>query len=163
MTEWRTVPGAHRYEVSENGEIRRNGKTLAHLFNGSGYAFVSLRVCGARRTFLINRTVCEAWHGPPPFAGAQAAHGDGNKRNNHRGNLRWATAKENGEDKVRHRTQVRGERSPFAKLTWEAARTIRAECASNRCAVPKLAQRFGVSQPTVLHVLAGRSWREDLA
>jgi hypothetical protein len=47
---------------------------------------------------LVAQLVCAAFHGPKPFAKAEALHGDGNCLNDRPGNLRWGTHKENMED-----------------------------------------------------------------
>lgn len=46
-------------------------------------------------TYKVARLVCEAFNGPPPFAGAMCLHIDENARNNQPANLKWGTAKEN--------------------------------------------------------------------
>lgn len=43
----------------------------------------------------VHRAVCEAFHGPAPFAGAVVIHLDENALNNRPENLKWGTQKEN--------------------------------------------------------------------
>ena len=43
----------------------------------------------------VHRLVCEAFHGPAPFAGAVVIHLDEDATNNRPENLRWGTQKEN--------------------------------------------------------------------
>lgn len=43
----------------------------------------------------VHRLVCEAFHGPAPFAGAVVIHLDEDSTNNQSNNLRWGTQKEN--------------------------------------------------------------------
>jgi len=43
----------------------------------------------------IHRLVCEAFHGPPPFARAVVIHLDEDALNNRADNLKWGTQKEN--------------------------------------------------------------------
>lgn len=54
-----------------------------------------------------HRAMCIMAHGAPPFDGAQAAHNCGNASCVNPAHLRWATAKENEEDKYRHGTRRR--------------------------------------------------------
>ena len=50
---------------------------------------------------LVNRLVCEAEHGPPPFPKAEAAHSCDVRACVARKHLHWATRKENEDDKLR--------------------------------------------------------------
>lgn len=55
-------------------------------------------------------------------------------------------------------TTPRGEQRARAKLSDEAVRTIRREIAEGLTSRRELARRFGVSLPTVLYVLKGKTW-----
>jgi hypothetical protein len=77
-----------------------------------------------------------------------------------KGNCRWATRAA----QTRHRRPFKqpglsGEAHPGSKLTWSEVREIRslAGSASQR----EIAARFGVTQPTVRRILAGRAWLAD--
>lgn len=100
MTEWRTIPGYEVYEASSDGRVRRpgrrNGEPLTPAPVGdTGYLKVTLYVDGAAKTFRLNRLICTAFHGPPPFPGAVAAHLDNDKLNNSAANLTWTSQSEN--------------------------------------------------------------------
>lgn len=97
--------------------------------------------------------VLEAFVGPRP-AGMEPRHLDGNTRNNQRSNLAWGTPVENEADKRRHGTIATGERNGAAKLTAELVREIRAAGGTQAA----IAERYGVSQPTVARVRARRIW-----
>ena len=88
-----------RYLIGEDGTLRvlKNGKSLKSQINKDGYGnIVILDIDDARRTRLIHRLVCEAFHGcAPSEQHTDVNHKDGNKANNHYLNLEWATAKEN--------------------------------------------------------------------
>lgn len=60
-----------------------------------------------KKTRRLHRLVCEAFHGPEPQPGMDAAHNDGDRRNNHANNLRWATRAENIADQWSHGTHWR--------------------------------------------------------
>ncbi len=78
-------------------------------------------VLGLRKSFIVARLICEAFHGLPPFDGAMALHIDENPSNNRPTNLEWGTAKENQNApllKEWHCSRV-GEKSPRSK--WKAS------------------------------------------
>lgn len=158
MIEWRTLDWLPGIEISERGDIRRvDGTPLRSSKQTQGYQQVQIRQNGHIRHVLIHRLVCEAWYGPP-FEGAQCAHGDGSRTNNHYTNLRWATVKENQGDRARHGTNMIGERNPRAKLTWPEVRAIRAAHAAKQGGKRALAERFGVSSFTVHCIVRNRTW-----
>lgn len=105
-TQWRTIAKLPGYEISEHGDVRRAGVSLTGTLTKAGYRIFQLTVAGRKVSTLAQRLVCEAWHGPPQ-PGAQAAHYDGNKLNNHYSNLRWATPSSNSADRMRHGTSRR--------------------------------------------------------
>lgn len=156
------------YEASNLGRIRRDprapcrslgvpGKTLSPSFCG-GYAVVSLSKSGEVKNHRVSRVVLEAFCGPPPFAGAHAAHNDGDTANNRLTNLRWATPLENQADVERHGNRVKGESVFGAVLTETDVREIRKRCASGERNRP-IAQDFGVSISTVHLIRHNRIWR----
>lgn len=166
MTEWRALSWLPSYEISENGLVRRcvaassypAGMILQGTVIPKGYRRYNLQVDGKYRALLANRLVCEAWHGPPPSGAHQAAHGDGNPKNDHWSNLRWATPKENEADKRLHGTSQVGERNPAAKLNWALVREIRA--AGYSIKLREWSARTGVSMGVIARVRAGEVWRE---
>jgi len=64
----------------------RSSKTARHVYFGVRYR---------GKNYKIHRLVCEAFHGPPPFAGAVVIHVDEDALNNCPENLKWGTQKEN--------------------------------------------------------------------
>lgn len=54
-----------------------------------------IRVGRLKKTFKIAQLVCEAFHGPKPFAKAVTIHLDEDPSNNKPDNLKWGTQKEN--------------------------------------------------------------------
>lgn len=103
-----------------------------------------------------HRAICRIAHGEPPTAKHEAAHSCGNGKGgcvNPR-HLRWATPKENSQDRSGHGTQ-RGELHPRAKLTESQVQEIRAHPNGHG---RKLADKFGVSTATIAMVRTGRNW-----
>lgn len=167
--EWRPLPHFDCYEVSEYGDIRRTrtagrheaGRRLAGGLNQKSYRTYCINIGGSRKHVLAHRAVCEAWHGPPPFAGAHAAHWDGDKANNHYSNLRWATPAENAADQVRLGVSAKGEASANSKLTLAQVLEMRANYHGQQGEVTRLARAMGVTKSTVSKVLRGATWRID--
>lgn len=175
--EWRAAPGfVGFYEVSSYGRVRRiigfaspDGRNYVaseflpmrfYLDNRWGYPTIRLSLRkGGGRTALVHRLVCIAFHGPPPFPGAQVAHGDGSKDNNHVTNLRWATPKENSSDKLLHGTDGRGNRAPSGKLIDTQVREIRAKYRAGYGNAASLAREFGVTNSQILNIVNWRQWQ----
>lgn len=117
--------------------------------NRKGYA----RLWYEGRMTYVSRLVCERVHGPPPTASHQSAHSCGK---GHEGcvaprHLRWATCKENHADKVIHGTVNR------AKLSEDDIREIRRLIGT--MSQYDVAERFGVSPPTISAIKRGKTWR----
>lgn len=152
---WVPVNGFPSYEVSNLGRVRKGDDRLLKQSTGRGdYALVGLGLNGKSHTKRVNRLVCEAFQGPPPFADAHAAHNDGVKANNAAKNLRWATIKENAEDRTKHGTQLRGETSGKSKLTEALVREIRRSQESGEV----WAQRLGLRRTTISAVRRRLTW-----
>lgn len=93
--EWRTSPlYGGVFEVSAQGEVRRNGKVKNQYKINSGYFAVSAYINGKQTTGLVHRLVASAFV-PNPESKREVNHIDGNKENNCADNLEWVTAKEN--------------------------------------------------------------------
>jgi hypothetical protein len=70
-----------------HGSVRRSRRDAAH-----SYRAIYAKPFG---NIKVHRAVCEAFHGPPPFAGAVVIHKDEDAHNNRPENLKWGTQKEN--------------------------------------------------------------------
>lgn len=160
---WKPIPG-WPYIISSHGRIRRTTKykkplkdCLKGTVNKAGY----LQVCLSQRckhfNVCIHQLVCEAFCGPCPSHDHEVAHWDGNKRNNHFQNLRWATHAENGADRIRLGECPKGMLHHKAKLTdddvLEIVRLLR-EGAS----IKTISLQFGISESNIKHIKYRRSW-----
>jgi hypothetical protein len=86
---------------------------------------------------------------------SQVAHWCGNRACVAPGHLRWANAKENRLDRLRHGTEHRGSRHIIAKLTEADVSEIRRRpWRKGR----DLADELGVAETTISAVRSGRSW-----
>jgi HNH endonuclease len=167
---WLVVPGYPAYEASSLGQIRRCiaskrgpvGLIMKTQIDRWGYAKISLSRAGKYRCTQVHRVVAETFLGPPPnhpYQRYQVAHWDGDKQNNRSNNLRWATARENAQDRDRHGrpTGIQGERHHAAKLTNAQVVELRKRSDSGERG-SDLAIEFGVSRPTISEIIRGKSW-----
>lgn len=165
---WKIIPTFPQYQASTDGQIRNaeSGLVLKQRLL-HGYFVVTLMKDKAARRFLartdrwrgarVNRLVCEAFHGAPPFPRAEAAHQNGTRTDNREDNLRWATSGENHGDKERHGTVLRG--SALASVMTEQsvmlARSLRADGRTWR----EIAKHCNASIGAVRSAVTGRSWK----
>lgn len=168
--EWRPVDG-WPYEVSDHGQVRRAitsgrqkstypGRILRGHRHKDGYRAVLLCAEGRQKHFLVHRLVAHAFLGPPPTSDHDVAHGDGSRDNNHVANLRWATARENCADTIRHGRTPRGERSSAHKLTDADVLALRDARKQSGLSYDELGRRFGVSGAHAHRLVTGsrRPW-----
>lgn len=91
---WKTVKDWDKYEISNLGNIRRNGRNLKLPVAGNGYHTVRLSQDGKITTKYIHRLVAEAFI--PPIEGKNVVnHIDCDRLNNKVSNLEWCTQREN--------------------------------------------------------------------
>jgi hypothetical protein len=165
--DFRSIPTHPGYFVDEGGQVwscRVHGRIASALrllkpypINESGHLAVRLGDGSGNTTSrLVHHLVLEAFTGPCP-PGLQARHLDGNPANNRPGNLVWGTQSENEQDKVRHGTDNRGERSWRAKLTEETVHLIRALIARG-VQKRRIAAGLRVSVSAVEYVGTGGRW-----
>jgi HNH endonuclease/Helix-turn-helix domain/NUMOD4 motif len=173
--EWRVIQDFPDYEVSDLGRVRRRARFYRHLgsklvayrpkkpalkpaLGADGYHLVMLYQNGKKReNKRVNMLVCETFHGPRPSSEHEAAHWDGNKLNNHKANLRWATKSENREDSARLGTLSFGDRHPTSKLKNADVRQIRTLLSAGM-GQRQIATQFGVSQSTISDINTRRKW-----
>jgi hypothetical protein len=106
LPRWRSVPDAHDYLISDEGEVRRiladgTWRTIRGSRNNKGYRKVDLwvddpdRPTGRRRwQQYVHNLVLLAFVGPRP-EDHDGDHIDGDQLNNTLPNLRWRPAEEN--------------------------------------------------------------------
>lgn len=126
MEQWKPVPGwEDLYEVSDHGRVRSldrivnltmrtrwggvcevsrrsRGRVLACAVSRSlGYPVVNLCKGGRKKLVPVGVLVLQAFVGPAP-EGHECLHADDVKTNNHLGNLRWGTRRDNLLDRYRN-------------------------------------------------------------
>lgn len=162
-SEFRPAEGYPGFSASTDGRIKgRSGKILRGFNDGHGYRRVSIRLDGKARQVPVHTIVCTAFHGPRPTEKHSVAHGDGDKQNNRPENLRWATMREQYEDRRRHGTDVSGAKHPRAILTASQAAEIRRRyrpyCQIN--GMRPLAREFGVTSGAISSIIHNGAWTE---
>lgn len=119
---WLPILGwAGYYSVSDLGRVRSEdrvivtsdsrtwplrGRLLRPTPDSQGYLVVFLSRANQSTRLAVHRLVLVTFDGPPPGGGYMACHGNGDKLDNRRNNLRWGTAADNAQDMVRHGTQA---------------------------------------------------------
>lgn len=185
VEEWRPVYGCPLYEVSDMGRVRslprtyvrhewrHQHKQVVHIrgralngwfkkLDGMVYAvMISIRWAdGSKREDRVHRLVLETFVGPCP-EGMEGCHYDGDPTNNRLDNLRWDTHVANIADCIRHGRKSDpphhyGEKHHNSTLTDAEVRQIRS-FAPGRGMHARLARAYGVSQPTIFRIRAGRT------
>lgn len=105
-----------------------------------------------------HRVICEAVHGPAPEGRNDAAHSCGN---GHLGcvnpaHLSWKTRAGNQADRLRHGTDLRGERHYAAKLTEAAVREIRLLAPAH--SINEIGRLYQVSPAAIHSIVNGENW-----
>ena len=157
--EWRPVPGASLYIVSNQGRIY-NLKTdnfLGPCLDDNGYSRPIFRMDGGKRRRIRRHVVVSvAFHGPRPF-GMHVCHNNGKKEDNRAINLRFATPPENSRDMLRHATCRVGEDAPFAKLRNTDIPVIRKRFAAGE-GQTEIAADYCVSNVTIHNIVRRKTW-----
>ena len=164
IEKWLPIAGFEGYEVSDFGNVkcvkmgqgRRVGRNLHPNTSSTGYRQVRIRKDGKSWTLFVHKLVMTAFVGERP-EGLQIRHLDGNKDNNALSNLAYGTAKENGQDKVRHGRTSKGEKNVKAKLDELDVQIIRVlhQHIGNSAYIAKM---YGLSKSTVCRIVNGMYW-----
>jgi len=148
--------GAGKYAVGTDGHVYARSEAgwekRAVRLSHNGYEEINLRYNGEQRPFRVNRLVAEAFYGPAP-EGFVCRHMDGSRRNNQPGNLDWGTPEQNSAD-ASAAGSFSGEQASKARLSASDVDAIRASVEPQAV----LAERFGITQPTVSKIKSGKRW-----
>lgn len=150
MATWLPVPGYPKYEVSDEGEVRRTRDQRPLKPTRDSYAQVGL---GRARKVRIHTLVLEAFVGPRP-EGQECRHINGNKQDNRLSNLAWGTYLENADDNRRLGVTQVGSKHHNAKLTEDDVRVIRASTEL----LTVLSDRYGVTKSVLSEVRNRKAW-----
>ena len=169
---FRVIPGYPRYAIDESGTVIsacvrgrpgaknnhpwKDSKHLKPSTGSDGYHSVKLCHDGQTRRVTVHILVLTTFSGPCP-SGMECRHLDGNPTNNHIANLAWGTRSENSQDKLRHGTDSRGERSGLAKLTTVDVLEIRDRAANGERNVD-IAKDFLVHASIISLIVRRKRW-----
>lgn len=172
---WMRIFGFSKYEVSENGKIRRalddkfrpksflrRGQKVKMRKSKFGYLRCELLSDeGKYYSMTAHRAIALGFLGPPPFEGAWALHSDDNPSHNNLKNIRWGTPQENADDRQRNGGTKYGKEVGHAKLTESKVREIKMKYKGKRKhpTLKELGLEYGVSLHAIRHVLIGKTWR----
>jgi len=139
-------------------DFSQKKKRKAYI-GSTGYFKLSLMKKGKKINKTVHILVLDAFKGPRP-KGMQTRHLDGVKLNNHIKNLKYGTAKENGEDMVRlgELSNQDGENGHNAKLKNKNILKIR-QLYKKGLTQRKIGQLFGVGQTTICSIINRKTWK----
>lgn len=131
MEEWRSIDSYPNYDVSNCGRVRnsKTGRVLKPGRHKQGYSLVWLSKAGKTKGRSVHSLVANAFI-PNPENKPQVNHLDGDKSNNHIGNLEWSTGSENTLHAYRTSLNKGRSRTPVLVIeTGEKFNSIK-ECAA---------------------------------
>lgn len=137
-------------------DLERTLRKLSKTRTGN-YHHIVTRRHSIRITILVHRAICATFKGPPTPEKPHVRHLNGNPLNNKPKNLVWGTPKENGEDKVRHGTSVKGSRNGNSKLTEDQVREIRK--LRELYSIDYICRLFNVDRTCLYHIWTGKTWK----
>jgi hypothetical protein len=165
--EWRSIPSYPDYQVSSLGRVRRAtpyrstavGRCLTLSEDKrTGHLVARMSIRGKLKGVGVHRLMAEAFHGPAPSPKHVAAHGDSNPKHNVPGNIRWATNKENMDDRIALGTAPIGMNNPNARLTDEEVLLIRSHLMFGERPAT-LSRIFNIPDTLVHNIKSRKLWR----
>jgi hypothetical protein len=173
METWKPIANYEGfYEVSDMGRVRSVDRVIKHPKGGdmikkghvlkqnldtTGRFHVTLFKDGKGETRQVHKLVKNTFHGPTP-EGLIVRHGKRRHKCNELSNLEFGTySQNNGLDRKRDGTLLRGEKHPLAKLTETDVRSIRRLL---KAGWPQkdIAKIFGVTRYAITDIKRGKSW-----
>lgn len=159
--EWMLICG-WPYEVSSEGRVRntRTGRELRQSMHKSGYMQLQLWKQQSFKTCMVHVLVCEAFHGARPDGDYEAAHLNGRRVENNKGNLAWKTPKENIADRELHGMTARGQRNGKTRYAPELIVRVRQLRRDGKTCVA-VAAETGISSGYVHRLSSDAKTRRD--
>ncbi len=164
MEIWKNIKGYEElYQVSDQGRVKslpRNGfhgGILKSVLINNGYLHISLSKRNTIKNYSIHRLVLKHFVGICK-EGFVACHNNGNKQDNRLSNLRWDTCSNNEKDKLKHGTDLRGEKHHQTKLTNKEVLLIKGLLKSKKYTQRYLSKIFKVSPSCICHIKKGNAW-----
>lgn len=150
-------------KILDEAVLTNNDKCIIWPYDRlNGYAII--RELSYDQIFSVHNFICSIVNGSKPTNIHQVAHSCGNgKKGCISGNhLRWATPKENIEDRTNQGRTYHpdGELNGQSKLTYEEISEIIELYSQKIYSQHKLARIFNVSQSHVSRIIRGKRWGE---
>ncbi len=150
------------YLISNYGNI----KIIKSRWKSKINTFLSKRMGGFKKLYVraqikgkdyyVHRLVLEHFCNETNYNNLQAAHLDGDPKNNYIGNLIWATPKENSSHKLFHGTSGKGSKNSMSKISENDVLKIR-ELYSKEIHPKQISNIFNIKNITA--IATGRSWK----
>lgn len=162
---WKDISGKTGYQVSNLGRVRSvdreipakngglrfyKGKILRTSLDTRGYPTAQFQHNSKHSSRLVHRLVAEAFI-PNPENKPQINHKDGNKENNHVGNLEWVTPKEN----MRHAV-LSGIKD--SKINADNVQEIRVLYKSGKYTQKEIGELYELDQSHISRILSKERW-----
>ena len=160
VSDWARVRSEARTRAGGGEAVCKvSEKLLSPWLDDKGYLRVTLFRPGKRIHRRLHQVVAAAFLGPRP-EGLIVLHSNKEKHDNRPSNLSYGTHEQNnGADRVRDDTHMRGERCVTSKITEEQALYVIRELRdAPRGTVARLARELGVNYATIDHIKRGRTW-----
>jgi predicted XRE-type DNA-binding protein len=150
------------YFIDKHGNIfstkkKKNFKKMTPFKMTSGYLMVKLWKGSKTYPKSVHRLVLEAFIGLCP-EGMEACHNNGVKTDNRLDNLRWDTLSNNQLDRVRHGTDIRGDKGSNLKLNSEKVKKIKNLLNEGKLFQREIAKIFGVSRTNISNIKLNKTW-----
>ena len=167
--EWKKIPFAPGYEISNHGRVKNRiekkynnafGKIKNPHITKSGYDNVCLIVNGRAKTFGAHRLVYAVFKGDIP-SGYYVHHIDNNKLNNRVDNLKVVTPSENCKHALADKRKkiLKGEDAPGSKLTEKDVKEIRKLLQEGRLLQKEIGKMYGVANNTICGINRRHTWK----
>ena len=151
-------PRYPRYRVTKDGKVMGPAGNLRKLLpDRDGYLSFTAWFMHPAKYLRVHTAVLLAYCGSKPSPQHQSRHLNGNRQDNRIKNLKWGTAKENAQDRIRHGNSLRGAKNARAKLTESDVRTIRRLYGTKPIA--QIARDFGVARTTASGIIHHDRWK----
>jgi len=150
----RVMSKTRRIRYSSGVMVEKKGRVLRPCDDSKGYLAVRLYRDRVPKTVRVHRAMLLSFVGNPVPGVDMACHNNGNSLDNRLENLRWDTHMGNVVDRVRHGTELYGEKNHCSKLTDEKVSEILISMDTDG----QLAKRFGVHSASIWCIRNRGSW-----
>lgn len=159
---WKTYPQCSRYEVSNYGNIKCEGRVLPQYVDRLGYHKVNLYINKKVKVERIHRMVAKAFI-PNPLKRKEINHKNGIKTDNRSENLEWCTRSENMLHAFKTGLQIplKAETHPCSKINWKIVNAIRDDYNNSGVTQLELESRYGVKRGRIASILNNKSWKDS--